>query len=56
MAILLSVATIWFRHAAILLELETWAQEYVSRPSPTPETEEKYEEACKHFIYSNCYL
>ena len=38
------------------LELETWAQEYLSRLSPTPETEEKCEEACKHFIYSNCYL
>ena len=53
MAILLCLATIWFRPASILLELECLSlclegsQEHVSRPSLIPETEEKWEEAFK---------
>ena len=44
MAILLCLATIWFRPATILLELDflfQGSQEHLSRPSLTPDTEEK---------------
>ena len=56
MAILLCLATIWFRPASILLELECLSlclegsQEHVSRPSLIPETEGKGEKDFKIFI------
>ena len=64
MAILLCVATIWFRPGTILLELdflslclETWAlSKHLFRSSLTLETEEKWEEVFKNFICSNFYL
>ena len=61
MAIVLCLATIWFRPAAILLELDflslglrpgLWIcpQENLSRPSLTAETEKKWGKAFKNYI------
>ena len=62
--ILLCLATMWFRPAAILLELDFLSLCLETRVLRNtyldhlliPETEEKWEEDFKNFIYSNYYL
>ena len=64
MAILLCLATIWFRPAAILLKLDFLSLCLETRALRniyldhllTPDTEEKGEKDFKIFIYFNCYF
>ena len=64
MAVLLCLATIWFRPAAILLELDFLSLCLETRALRntyldhllTPDPGEKWEKAFKSFIHSNCFL